>query len=82
MRLHSGALKYAVLFDVAEMKLVGYPNRIIKRIWDMQRIHSRDDDFAMLLFSLKLATTTPEQYANFFAQTAEAFASFCGAASH
>ena len=81
MGLHSGARKFAILFDVAELQLAGYPPRVVKQIWHMQKDHGLDYQIAMSILKLHLCTTSAKDFCSIYSQTAERLNLFCGSSS-
>ena len=81
MGLHSGARKFAILFDVAELQLAGYPSHVVRSIWHMQKDHGLDYSIAMSILKLHLHTTSAKEFCSIYSQTTERLNLFCGSSS-
>jgi hypothetical protein len=72
-------LVYAILFDILELQLAGYPIGVIRKFWQMQKDRSVEYQIALALLALPLKVTSSSSLTSSLAQVVEKFARFRGA---
>ena len=74
MRLDQYGLKHAIIHDIAELKVQGYSQKLIERIWPAQRCPGDDKDIAFKLPTTTLYKASSNTISNHLSQVAEAVA--------
>ena len=68
------ALRFAIIFDIAEMKLMGYPRKLLHKIWAAQNLQAMDVDLAHGLIDTPFVNPSLSHLASILTQAEESVA--------